>query len=652
MMKMAGRLPEMLSKFDPDGLIVVGNQLLSPIRTSDGAPVMGPASAKSINGMPLWALYARPVDAEAERLQHNFGMNTRFRNEMLSRRGFSPEVLDFAFEQFTGFKYNRPANRSSLRTTTQLGAETAAGFASPEPPPRTLFKRQPLFEPVLRADTEKKDELFLEWELEGQSPLQLMIAKAKEDPDANLFGGGLPPTALIEKFHREIFLPAIAATANWTTEEILALWQYPDAGALALHRRQIIDKYLGDRERQRIIDNFGMDKRHEGLFFTYGSQQALTYMAEMLVDQEKATPDNPVELAVTDPVYPGLLMAAKKFLERGVLKLRVVPIDEAGNLNTHELEEALRNPRCKAFYLSEGNPMPVRFSNLSKVAEIFQKPEFQNKLVFEDRAYLGLGATEENSLFDLLPNRVVAFETFSKRGAPFRVGIVYSNMTPDRFRYIRDSLSKYQYNDSLGYSGLLSGITYAILAFDSQTDSLHRFTQQHLRDAQAHYEKQRALYAASYKEALDLAFGEGQYDLNDKVVIGNQMFMFGWRKTSVPADLYVKAGVEIKLYSLSGTTCVTKSKDVVGNFDASQSSSNFRLRQNYTWIGESALKIGVFKDVILEVVFSDLAPEQKDAVVSRLVARVTEINGGKERPEIKDFIDHVRQNNWIYTPKA
>lgn len=646
MMKMAGNLGEKTSNFAPrQPAIAGGNPLFSSLLTSDGFR-MGPDMDTLVNSIPLWAQNAKPVDAEAVQFQHDFEMNTRFRNEMVSRQGFSPEVLDFAFEQLTGYKYNRPANRSSARSPTQLGAEVTVGFAPSGL--KTLFREKPLFEPVLRAESGEKDDLFFGWELEGPSPLQKMIAKAKEDPDANLFGGGLPPSALIEKFHREIFIPAMAATAKWTTEEILALWQYPDAGALALHRRQIIDKYLGDRERQTIINNFGMDKRHEGLFFTYGSQQALTYMAKMLVDQEKATPESPVELAVTDPVYPGLLMAAKEFLDRGVLKLRVVPIDEAGNLDTHELEEALRNPRCKGFYLSEGNPMPVRFANLSEVAKTFQKPEFQNKLVFEDRAYLGLGATEENSLFDLLPDRVVAFETFSKKGAPFRVGIVYSNMTPDRFRYIRDTLSKYQYNDSLGYSGLLSGITYAILAFDSKTESLHRFTEQHLLDAQAHYEKQRALYAASYKEALDLAFGDGQYDLNDKVVIGNRMFMFGWRKTSVPADLYVKAGAEIKLYSLSGTTCIPKTKDVAGNYDPSRSSSNFRLRQNYTWIGETALRIGVLKDVILEVVFSNLAPELKEAAISRLVARVTEINGGKEKPEIRAFIDQVRQNNWTY----
>ncbi len=645
---MAGILREKPSKFAPGQSAGSGNvPFLPSIQASDGFRI-GPDLDALVNRVPLWAQNAKPVDSEAERLQYNFKMNTRFRNEMLSRQGFSPDVLDFAFEQLTGYKYNRPpVNRSSVRSPTQLGAEVAVSFA-PSIGLKTLYKNKPLFEPVLRAESEMTDDLFFGWELEGPSPLQLMIAKAKEDPDANLFGGGLPPSALIEKFHREIFIPAMMATAKWTTEKILALWQYPDAGALALHRRQIIDKYLGERERKTIIDNFGEDKRHEGLFFTYGSQQALTYMAEMLVDKEKATAENPVELAVTDPVYPGLLMAAKKFLERGVLKLRVVPIDEAGNLNTQALEETLRNPRCKGFYLSEGNPMPVRFNNLSEVAKTFQKKEFQDKLVFEDRAYLGLGATEENSLFDLLPDRVVAFETFSKKGAPFRVGLVYSNMTPDRFRFIRETLSKYQYNDTLGYSGLLSGITYAILAFDSRTESLHRFTEQHLLDAQAHYERQRTLYAASYKEALNLVFGDGQYNLNDKVVIGNRMFMFGWRKTSVPADLYVKAGADIKLYSLSGTTCIPKTKDVVGNFDASLSPSNFRLRQNYTWIGETALKIGVLKDVILEVVFSDLAPEQKETAVFRLTARVTEINGGKVKPEINAFIDKVRRNDWTY----
>ncbi|MBM3283930.1 hypothetical protein FJY90_06860 [Candidatus Gottesmanbacteria bacterium] len=607
-----------------------------------------PVSLEAIKRLPPYQFatwmskHARPADHEAATIRNNQQMEQRFFSEIRERKGFSTDVLDWVFERSTGWKLNRP---EQTRVIYPQGYLSAAAIIYPPP------AREEQYKPVSVSTFESnsydgKDYDFHEgWTQEGASPLQNLIDKAKDDPDANIFGGGLPPTKLIIDFHRNIFVPAMNATLDWTDQQIEELHQYPRTGGAIRHREMVIDRFLGDQEKQIITTNFSDQKRSEGLFFTYGSQQALTYMGELLTDKYKATAENPVELAVTDPIYPGLLLALKKFLKSGILKFRVIPIDDRGNIDTVALREALGSNRCKALYLSEGNPLPLKFANLHQVADILEEKRFRKKLVFEDRAYLGLGSTEENALIHILPNRVVAFETFSKRGVPFRTGLVYSNMTPDRFAWIRSAMLDYQWNDTLGYSGLLSGSIAAILDYEQTTGVLKIFTRKHIDEAKQHYEEQRVLYLEAYEEALDLAFGEEQYNIMDKVIVGNQMFMFGWRKTPIPANKYVRAGMEMKLYSLSGSNCTPKRNQIAGPFNP-RSPSNFRLRQNYTWMPPVSLRIGVFKDVLLEVVATKMPQAKKIEAIERLKKRITQLNGDSPRPEVEAFIQKVKENNW------
>src|SRR3989339_19359 len=393
------------------------------------------------------------IDKTAEKMQHDYQMNNRFIKELKAKKGFSNEVMDWKFEQFTGIKIIRSKAGSKVSSNIEPLAIGVGVHLS------TNFPKDAKQE--IRYELANPYPEYQDWpNPEGESPLQKMIAQAKTDPDANLFGGGLPPTDLTAAFHRNVFVPAWVATLNWSDQEIDALiHNYPDAGAAPEHRNLVIDNFLGEEERNTIRQNFTQEKQSDGLFFTYGSQQAISLMVRMLVLKTKdVTAVNPVEIAITDPTYAGLLMASNEFVKQGLVKFRIIPIDEkTGRMDIDALKSALKSNRCEALYLAEGNPIPKQITNLDEVAEELKKTDNLSKKVFEDRAYLGLGATEKNSLFHFLPNRVVAFETFSKKGAPGRIGLVYSNMEPGKFAYTKEAMLKPQYNEILGYSGNLSG---------------------------------------------------------------------------------------------------------------------------------------------------------------------------------------------------
>lgn len=588
-------------------------------------------------------LVKKYTDPVAKVIQHNWQMNNRFLAELRAGRGFSPNVTDWGFAQLTGINLSQP--KRSVNSPTLQSLTLGAAVSSPLSIDRIRTVQSKRDFEVLADSAQAGDSLFDGWSTIENSPLQKMIAQAAKDPEACLLGGGLPPVELILDFHDKIFLPALAKMQDWRGEEKVEIHQYPNAGGAARHREAVIDYFLKPGERQTINDNFSTEHRADGLFFTNGSQEALSMMVEMLVIQEKATPEHPVELAVTDPAYPGLLMAADKFLQQGVLKFRIVSIDETGKIDTEALKTALTNERCKAFYLAEGNPLPKQITNLQEVADVFQKPGYQDKLVFDDHAYDDLGATVDNNLFDLLPNRVVSFKTLSKKAAPFRVGFVYSNMTPERFQFIRETMFKYQYDSKLGFSGVLSGTIAAILQLDAETSV---FTE-HIKKAQAYYEAQRQLYEATFNEALGMAFGANGYNLDDQVTIGKEMFMFGWRNTHhVSADLFARAGAEIKLYSLSGSACRPKAEHII-NDQSSDSPTLHHLRQNYTWIKPENLRLGIYKDVLLQIIFSkDMPAETKETVVKRLYGKMMKLNNDKSLPEVDQFIQKVSANGWQY----
>lgn len=583
------------------------------------------------------------IDHEAERMQQNHLMNNRFIAELKIGGNLSPEVIDWCFTSLTGVKLPNKNRSSNIQVSESMSIGATVNIV---PRSGDSFRQSTDQEQnILLDDALSADDLFYGWKLEGESVLQKMIGQAAKDPEACLLGGGLPPIALISEFYEKVFVPAIAKMQSWSQEEKVEVFQYPKAGGALRHRAVVVDHFLNQREREVIKKNFGNEDRAQGLFFTNGSQEALSMMIEMLTGQEKASPDNPVEIAITDPTYPGLLMAADKFIQQGIIKFRIVPIDErTGEIDTTALSEALESERCKAFYMAEGNPIPKQITNLKEVADVFQQEKFKDKLVFDDHAYEGLGATEENSLFDLLPNRVVGFKTLSKKAAPFRVGFVYSNMTSDRFQFIRESMLKNQYDSKLGFSGVLSGTVAAILQLDSESNV---FTE-HIEKAQKYYETQRQLYEATYEQALDLVFGKDQYDLDDEVTIGKNMFMFGWRNThQVPADRYARAGAEIKLYSLSGSSGRPRSENIVGE-QISDSPTLHHLRQNYTWIKPENLQIGIFKDVMLQVVFSDMSMEEKRTAVEKIYEKLLQLNKGKSLPEVEEFIEKMTVNGWRY----
>lgn len=604
--------------------------------------LMGSANLSAPFALEAAKPFQKVVDPVAEKKNHDWQMGNRFNEQLKARKGFTDDVLDWGFEQLTGYKVIRPQIKRSYVSSDRVPLHAGIAVHLPIDYPKNEA------EPELKFELSKKEYPEFEgWSPpEGASPLQKMIAQAKNDPEASLFGGGLPPTHLVVEFHKKVYIPAINSTKKWSDKEIEGIGQYPDAGAIKEHRNLVINHFLGSKERKTIRNNFTREKQADGIFLTYGSQQALSYMIEMLVDENKASKRKPVEIAITDPTYPGLLMAAKKFLKRGVLKFRIVPINEkTGEIDTVALDEALKNKGCKAFYLAEGNPLPKKISNLEAVAKVLRKKDNRGKLVFEDRAYLGLGATAKNSLFHLLKNRVVAFETFSKKGTPDRKGVVYSNMEPGKFARIRDKMLEIQYNETLGYSGSLSGPLAAILKYNIETGVFTR----HIKKVQAHYEAQRKLYKKAYKEALNLAFGKNRNSLVDDVVIGNVRFMFGWRNTHhVPASLYNKAAAEVKLYSLSGVTCRPEPEYIRGKKYLRSPTLN-HLRQNYTWIKPENMQLGIYKDVILQVIFSKkMESETKREAVEKLYREMVRLNKGKLLPEVDQFIQKMFKNNWEY----
>jgi DNA-binding transcriptional MocR family regulator len=585
------------------------------------------------------------IDVAAERMQHNHQMSKRFCQELTQGIGFSPEVVAWSFGQLTGVELVHKKATVGANVGTTISTGISIGL-----PRSNNNKIKQTEEFGLLADGVDPKVLFDGWSLPKKTDLQKAIEMASKDKSVSLLGGGLPPEKLIMEFFFNVFVPSLKNIIHITkkeVKEIINMLQYPAGGGVASHREAVIDFFLKPSESKVIKDNFTEERRAEGLFMTYGSQEALSMMIKTLVDQGDASTSDPVEIAITDPTYAGLLMAADEFLTRGVLKFRVIPFDEkTGQIDKKALDEALKSKRCKALYLAEGNPMPKKITNLDDVTEVLRK--HNDKIVFDDHAYDGLGATEENTLFDRLPGQVVVFKTISKKASPFRAGFVYSNMTPEGFVNIRENMLRYHYNGTLGYSGILSGIVANILKYDAKTDVLKK----HVKKAQDYYEEQRQLYKATYLEALNIFFDGADYDLDDEVIIGEDKFMFGWRNTKhVSANIYSEAGAEIKVISVSGTGCRPDSNYLASGEEYKDDKSDHRLRQNYTWPEKNKLQIGIFKDVLLELTFSDKTEEEKGRIAESLYKKMREFNKMKRILEVEQFIERMAKAHWKYTKK-
>ncbi len=196
-----------------------------------------------------------------------------------------------------------------------------------------------------------------------------------------------------------------------------------------------------------------------------------------------------------------------------------------------------------------------------------------------------------------------------------------------------------QYATDLGTRGVLTGSLYAILKHQ------HREFSKHREKVNRRYQEKRELYLNTYNEVLARAFGMGSYNLSDKVHA--DIGMFGWRRTPVHSTIYARAGALIGLFSLPGSTCTPEMRYVVDHANK-QSESFYYMRQNHTWDSRRAIKIGIVKDVILELLYTkDIPINHKIYAIERLRDMAEKYNGGQRCKEIDKFINLVAKNGWI-----
>lgn len=635
---------------------VEGTKLSNKLPAGVYDSLFSPANLSAPFRLQAAANFPGGIDKTAEKMQFDYQMNKRYCEELMVGKGISSEVKMWIFKELTGIDMIlKKKTRKTLDDSSLQALNTGVAVQSADATRREggdigdyEFKLDGPINPMFKnyVDT---------------VPSRLQKAIESSDSATSNLGGGLPPKILVWEFYVNVMDPATDRFAEKfklmpkeEQMEITNYLNYPPAGGPAYHRELIIDRFLRPSERKMLVDNFTDKKRSDGLFMTYGSQEGLSLMIRYLITQGKATSDNPVVLAVTDPTYPGLLMAAEEFVKLGLIKFRLVPLDEkSGKIDTDALRTAFNDERCKGFYLAEGNPVPIQIKNLEEVADVFREDKYLDKMAFDDHAYDRLGATEEGSLIDILPGRVVAYKTFSKQGAPFRVGVVYSNMVPEDFTKVKKGMLGKHYNASLGYSGQLSRTVANILELDAETevrDGIGVFAK-HVKRVQEYYEGQRQLYEEFYKEALKIAFGDSR-KIENEVTIAKSKFMFGWRHTGeIDSVEYFDAGEEIKFISVPGSDCRPNPDEIIGE-KYPNSSVKFRERQNYTYSSEKMLQIGVLKDVLLEVIFSKMEPEAKRVAIESLYEKMKETNEDKPLPEVVTFIDRMRKNDYIYVKKS
>lgn len=480
---------------------------------------------------------------------------------------------------------------------------------------------------------------------EGTLKKLIALAKTIDRKNATLMGGGLPPDELLDEMDK-IFAKALQNLPKWRLDERRPTDQYPAGGGGAvIHREMAIQRYLGKQERDTLTQAHGKERATKGLWFTNGSQEALRLMCESLVKQYKPNRHKPIEIIITDSTYPGFLMAAEKFLESGQIKFRTVHIENDGSLNMEQLDDALTNSNrnhdnAKILYLAEGNPNPQHMANIAEVADLLKR-KHGDALVVEDRAYYRLGKTNADALFYHIPEQVIAIETVSKMASPgLGLGMMYTAINVDRASLLQQTILHDQYNANLGVRGILTGTLYGILK------EQHKEFEEHRRNVSKAYKEKRRIYKEAYTDALDTAYGKGNYNLDDKVHA--DIGMFGWRKTPVDSNTYAMAGAMLGLFSLPGSACTPDPKYVIGRANK-HSDSFYHMRQNHTWDSERAIRIGIIKDVMLEVIFSeDLNPLQKRQSLLRLQGRARELNNGIRQREIDDFLMMLAKNNWQF----
>ncbi|OGG16392.1 hypothetical protein A3D78_04990 [Candidatus Gottesmanbacteria bacterium RIFCSPHIGHO2_02_FULL_39_14] len=597
-------------------------------------------SLPSVNFIAATSEVGIPVDQEAERLRYVWKMQEKFSSQLKARRGFSKEIENWLFQELTGSPMPTEVLSKPLNSSVQINAEVYSRIPDNTPPKKTGVEKT-YFSDVSTG-------ILDYFKAPPDSIIGKLIAKARKDPnnplETNLLGGGLPSDKLLLQFKQNVFDPALKRIIKWDQNQmdlILAMLQYPKrAGGDNIFLRSVADQYLNPDVSNKLTSIHGNDKIQEGMFMTHGgSQEALDLMLQTLIEI-RHDKSQPTILTVTDPVYTGLLLAAEKYLKAGLLKFRVVPIQMDGSIDPALLNEALSDPNCLGFYLSEGNPLPKAIPNKKDLAELI-KLKHPNKFVFEDRAYRRLGLDENNTFFNFIPDQTVVYETLSKSAAPgLRTGITFSGTIAEDSIKLFGTMQHTHYATTLGPPGVVGAVIYAIMENDQETGN---FTK-HYSEVAREYARKRNLYRQTYLECLNILKENQDYDFDGEVIV--DIGMFGWRKTAVDSLDYADFGAEeLNLFSLPGSACTPAQEYISGPY---YGNSNYYMRQNLTWEEDEPLKVGIVKDVLLELFFSNILIEEKEKIAYQLLNQAVQYGNEQHRPEIERFIKRAKAYNWQY----
>ncbi|MCL4338205.1 hypothetical protein M1271_00780 [Patescibacteria group bacterium] len=623
----------------------IGQYFFPSPRTNDGIPMHPHALSTPDNG---WIEYAVPVDKVASDKLALRKASDAFFSEWSSESGFSPATKRAVFKILTGFE---PPQRDTIfRRKSDFSPQAAYASVSVLKPSTVVKKEKSVFQ--LKGDIEPG--MMDHWPPPPpEAYLGQLIRLAKKDPKHPLkktvMGGGLLPEETLFDFWDLLTSDVFDEIRSWQPrnklvdrERVLDSLQYARdgaGGAPSLHEK-IVRYYLSHQDARRIEKVHGKKNSIDAVWMMNGSQDVLHSMLKTMVEYRRDK-HKPAVVAVTESTYAGVLMAAQEMMERNELKFRIVKQDEDGTIDLDDLDQALSTGNCDSFYTSEGNPLPLPIGNKKEIANMIRK-KHKNIMVWEDRAYRDLGLDDNNTFGRFLPDQTVTIETTSKKLAPgMRLGIVHTAIRKDKCKRLRQAMLGPDYNQTLGLPGMTQMIMAGLMMVDEKTGKFRR----HVESVARNYEKRRKIYAQTYEEMLKIAYGDKFTKLTDYVLIGAGMF--GYRKAPVDSVKYSDAGVEIGVFSLPGTECIPAKKYSAGPNPEKSKYTRF-LRQNYSFETPTALKIGIAKDVALQVLFDkSISGDSKELILRELLGKAEQF-GGEKRPEFADVIRKAKTSGWTW----
>lgn len=230
------------------------------------------------------------------------------------------------------------------------------------------------------------------------------ILKVTDSPNVISFAGGLPnPISFPVEKLRESVNRAI-------DEDGSKLFQYSTTNGYAPLRQYIADKY----NRQ-----YDLDITAEDIIITTGSQQALTLLGQVLVNEGDG-------IIIEEPGYLGAIQA---FM---LAQPTFYPVTlEQDGLNIQELERACEQPNAKFLYTVPNfqNPTGLTYTQEKRDAVYDVLKKYPDIVLIEDDPY-GELRFEGTALSYIggkrLPNSVI-LGSFSKTVAPgMRIGFIIS----------------------------------------------------------------------------------------------------------------------------------------------------------------------------------------------------------------------------------